>query len=192
MANDDNVTFSNNIDFKNLVKLLYQLGVDAGSLADSSVAKTAAKGRYKMTATEPHSRGTVKWYEGELVEHGAPVNTGAGYYKSRSNGRRLIGFSWENSLSTRKKKGGSTISSAYVYSLYMNLWEKTTKRYSGTAVFRNNGSWGAIRKGSVRDARPIRAQHVSALKASMESAFLEAKQDFTAKASNRVKEYLSK
>lgn len=81
-----------------------------------------------------------------------------GWYKA-SDGRRMIGFSFENALTYQKKtlrKLNNTMSVGYVYSLMANLWNNPTKPYSKPSPpFVAEGSdriggWGV---GSQRPAR---------------------------------------
>lgn len=75
-----------------------------------------------------------------------------------SDGRRMIGFSFENALTYQQKtmKKVGNVSVGYVYSLMANLWNNPTKPYSkGGLMFEKEGygRMGGWAKGSVRPAR---------------------------------------
>jgi len=180
------IKYSFSSTFDNLSKRMDVLSNDViakgadrilGSFGSESRKILGAEAEKELTIGSPQE----KYYKRQLLSRTAVKDHSHGWYKSET-GRKIIGFGYEKTAYRRTTgkylKRYSAVSTGYVYSLLYNLWGKPVTYKKRSPLFRRGGegSWGAWRPGSTREAR-IKSFTISNVNSAIPSTLARADKD---------------
>ena len=161
MAGNTGLVYMNGKDFPSFYRMIEKMKNVTAATADTTLAFIGSEGRREVGEEEKRlfdfGKTQYKWKEKEgqyVKQQFSTFNPTHGWYKAR-DGRRMIGFSYENTASYQGKTAKKLLrsgSKGYIYSLIANLWNNTTKPYTkASPAFNEKGSYW--RKGIRRHAR---------------------------------------